>query len=367
MASPRVLLLLTEFPSWHFARCWSYCVQFGLEEGLAANGVEFTSVVTPFQWRSRGFLPSGPFDQVWVEVVHNRAISPAWLEWIAGLAPVRVALVAESLAYTPEECTLNPIFAQRRELVRSRLRHFTHALFVDEVDATETAAALPLQTLWWPQAVPGRFCIPRARKPTYPVAGFCGSPYGKRARWLRHPALRDVLKYLPSPEVGTIFPLLFDSCYRTAQIWSILEPAPIRALGNAALLHSLRRIRRQCYGLWMNGMRSVQAVVNLPHLVKAYPGRIVEAMGVGRPVISWAIPDRPRTRQLFEDGKEIMLYSGREYGELATCIHRVLADQMLAERLVGNARRKVLAYHTMEKRVEQILAWIEAGKQPSYQ
>jgi hypothetical protein len=367
LAPPRVLLLLTEFSSWIFSRSWSYSVQFGLEEGLAANGVQFTTIVSPFQSRAPEICPPGRFDQVWVEIVHNQAICPRWLEWLHGVAPVRVGLIAESLSYTPEAINRYPHLSQRKKLIWDRLPHFTHVLVLDEVDAAEITAGSGPRAMWWPQAVPRRYADERDRGPTIPFATFCGTPYGERAHWVRHPAVRPLLRLQQRPEAGTLYPLAFDALYRSMQVPALVGPARTSAMAHAAYLRLMRSLRRSCYRMWMKSLRAASAVVNLPHLVMAYPGRVVEAIAVGRPVIAWEVPDRPRTRELFEDGKEILLYRGSEREELAECVRRVLTDRGLAERVVEGARKKLLAYHTMEARVRQVLTWIESGANVEYE
>jgi glycosyltransferase involved in cell wall biosynthesis len=113
-------------------------------------------------------------------------------------------------------------------------------------------------------------------------------------------------------------------------------------------------------------MQRGSAVVNLPANVKAYAGRVVEAMAAGRPVISWEVPHRPRTRALFEDGEEILLYPRSEPAQLADHIRRILSEPEFSARVVENARRKVRQFHTVEHRVGQFLEWISTGTEPVY-
>ena len=62
----------------------------------------------------------------------------------------------------------------------------------------------------------------------------------------------------------------------------------------------------------MDALPRDTVVVDLPRSVGIYLGRVVEAMASGRPMAAWDVPGRPRNRALFEDGAEILLFSGTE-------------------------------------------------------
>jgi glycosyltransferase involved in cell wall biosynthesis len=128
----------------------------------------------------------------------------------------------------------------------------------------------------------------------------------------------------------------------------------------------LRIIRRQAFAQWISGLQAGCAVVNLPHFVKTYAGRVVEGMAAGRPVISWEIPDRPRNTALFEANREILLFSRDVPTQLAEHIRHIRREPGFAQQLVERARRKLRRFHTLEKRVQHILRWLEAGDEPDY-
>ena len=130
-------------------------------------------------------------------------------------------------------------------------------------------------------------------------------------------------------------------------------------------LNAVRRIRKRSYVRWLRGLQSGVAVVNLPHFVKSYTPRVIEGMAAGRPVLSWEIPNRPRSKAMFEDGQEILLFNTPD--ELADHIQRLQSDAVLAQTITENARRRIRQFHTTDKRVRQILDWIESGKEPTYQ
>lgn len=361
-----MLLLLLEFSTWKAAKHWAYTAQLGLEEGLQANGVEYLSLATPCFGRAREICSGQKFDQVWVEIVHNDNPRGEWFDWVASLAPIRIGMIAESLNYDSEDYLINPVFATRKARVKERFKYLTHVLVSDEKDADEINAEGEVHAFWWPQAVPRRFVFSRPSVPKVKTASFCGAVYGNRGKWLNHVRLQQLLTYQQSPEARTVLPLLFDQINRNVQRYMRRRWLPGCGGINRFYLNLLRQVRRRCFSLWLEGLCSASAVVNLPHLVKAYPGRVVEGMAAGRPVISWEIPDRPRNKALFQDAKEIFLYSKDDPGQLAELIARLLRDSTLATTTAENARKRVLAFHTMEVRVRQILDWIETDVEPVY-
>jgi glycosyl transferase family 1 len=359
----RILCLFLEFDWWETARPLTYPAQLGLEEGLGANGCRSLSVTTTWLPRLQGICGSQRFDQVWVEIVHQ-ALDDDTLDLLTRLAPVRVGFLPESIHYDAATYAASPHYRGREATVRHRLKFLTHAVATDELDAAEIDAAGDVRACWWPQAVPRRFT---AGGPATTAAGpavFRGSLYGDRAAMARDPRLDGLLVVPPPLERGTIVPRLFDRLQISAKAWAARRP---RARAAAAVhLFLLRRLRREVFRRWMRALGGDAVVVNLPHSVGAYPGRVVEAMAAGRPVVAWDVPDRPRNRALFEDGAEILLFSGREPAALADVLHRLRGDPARAASIATNGWQKVRRVHTIERRVEQILAWTDTGDAPVF-
>jgi hypothetical protein len=360
----RVLVLQLEFPTWNQARYWSYSAQLALEEGLQAHGVQFFTLTTPWLARAPEICRGQQFDQVWLELV-QQPLDETQLQWIAGLAPVRVGLLPESLEYTAEEYSLYPWLVPRKQLVEGRLQYITHAVAVDERDVEEINARRLASAMWWPQAVPERCILQREPDRSGRFATFSGEVYTERTTWLNHPELSGLLVKQASSETGTPYPFLFDKLHFAARRYI----RHVRVAERAALdayLYALRRIRRRCFSRWLRKMQAGSAVINLPARVKTYASRVVEGIAAGVPVISWEVPDRPRTKALFEDGKDILLYSKADPMQLAEHIRHTLADPHFAQRLAANARQKLRRYHTMEHRMKDILVWIDTGKSATY-
>lgn len=365
----RILYLPLELPTWPQARPWSYNVGLGLEEGLAASEVQFLTLPSTWLARAHEIVGARRFDQVWVEAVHQTNFDEGGFEWLATLAPVRVGLVAESLSYGTYEQQWWPNvwdhLSRRREVVGKRLSNLTHAVMLDERDVEEFNAPGKLAAMWWPQAVPARSI--RSAPPALPGARalFAGSLYDKRKEFIEHPSLNGLVTKLMSPEDQGLYPGLFEGLH--AALADFLNRSlPEWRRSFPEYMDMLRRIRRELFAQFLEGLQNGCAVVNLPHLAKSYAGRVVEGMAAGRPVTSWAIPDRPRNSELFESGQDILLFDQDCPEQLAEHIKRLRREPVEAERIAANARAKIQRLHTHEHRVAQILDWTTSGREPVF-
>lgn len=363
LGKPRILLLQTEYARWRCARHWSYTVQLGIEEGLRGIGVDVKSILSPWISRASTLYASRTFDQVWVDLVHPTLDEPL-LDWLADTFPVRIGLIGESLNYTTSELTISRLLAPRRNLVERRLPYFTHVLAVDEVDAAYISSDLKVPTMWWPQAIPRHYIEVGASKLVSGPGIFIGEVYGERGAWLRDRHVRGLLQRQSSSERGTVYPWAFNCVQFGTRCCLMLGNSGERHLNS--YVSSVRWMRRRCFRRWLRSLQAGIAVVNLPSAVKAYAGRVVEGMAAGRPVVSWRIPDRPRTASLFAENEDILLFSRDCPEELAAHLARLKGDLAFANRVVNRARTKVERFHTMERRVSDIINWIESGIEPAY-
>ncbi|MEW6658114.1 MAG: glycosyltransferase [Thermodesulfobacteriota bacterium] len=406
----KILLLMLEFPTWKLARSWSYGTGLGIEEGFAAHGVQYLTITTPWFDRAREICAGRQFDQVWLDIGRHDHLDESWLEWIATLAPVRVGLIAESIFCHSGEDAIQPQFLKWQQNVIQRLKYVTHVVTCDEKDVDHLNGMTSVPAMWWPMCVPPRI-LKASKGGGNDFAVFYGRIYPKRAKWLinpelekwlaepisgsnglsssfmskvkyrflesfmkgrsswwawlKHPELRDIFVNFPSPERYTAYPLLFNGLHLAVRAFNRTgSPNCDKAL--SWYLPMLRLTRRACYAQWLRALEVGCAMVNLPHYVKTYASRVVEGMAVGRPVISWEIPDRPMNKALFEDGKEILLFQANDPVQLATQIHRVLKDPQLRTRLVANAFKKMKQFHTWDIRIGQIFRWIDTGESAQF-
>lgn len=370
----RTLLLQLEFPTWKTARPWTYGASFAVAEGLAANGVSCLTIpigpdVPPSSsasWlhHARRLLAGQRFDQVWVWLVHA-SLDCQILEWVTELAPVRIGFVMESLRYEEEDYAWAPELRSREQVFRQHLEYLTHVLVCDERDVVHLSTQERKPVLWWPGFVPSRFILRQGSPTIDRRAVFHGVPYGDRAHWLNHPLLRQRVMFAQSSAQHTLNQQQFDVVQSTVRARLLQYPLVVEQdLGK--YVEALRTVREAEFREWLNGLSGWGAIINLPGLTRCFGGRVFEAMAAGRPVISWEIPDRPKTNSLFQDDQEIVLFSDHSPQSLAERIEYVLSDPKRADAIGASGQRKLLTYHTAERRMQQVLEWIHTGQEPDY-
>jgi len=365
----KILLVQCEMDNWRAARPWSYNVHVGWEVGFHANNVQFLTILTPWISLAKEIVGEQRFDQVWINdlaisPIRGGDISEAQLAMLATLAPVRVGLLTESIYdYTDEEMAEIPGLQHRQAGVEKFLPYLTHVVAYDEADVAEEKGRWGLPCMWSPSPVVGNIIHEQVPSPTYNQAIFRGSIYNGRQAWLDHPLLQESLSLFGAPDQGALHTKVFD-CLHSRPVRRLIS-SPFAVPFYSVYLNTVRRIGKHDYLNWLCALQSGVAVVNLPDFVKSYTPRVIEGMAAGRPVLSWEIPNRPRNKALFEDGKEILLFNTPE--ELAGHIQRLQSDTLFAQQITENARRRIRQFHTTDKRVQQILKWIKTGKEPIYQ
>jgi|GEM_PF-786031 len=376
MKKPNILLLTLEFPRWCDAAKYTYEANFGLEEGLQAEGVEYLTIPVMFadkgtQWAKwfdiiQARVQGKSFDQVWFEVTHSK-FPPHFLELIHSLAPVRLGFVFESMENTAQGIAWNPAGAEaRNDNLAANLKHTTHLVVVDEADLIRFNHEGVKPAFWWASGhIPGRLFAKAPMPATKAPAVFHGTLYGERTKWLTHPDLTGLLKHGTSQENATQFPAQWDRLSQKLHT-ALIEKEPINEAIFFSYVDFIRNARRTTYPLWLKSLIDGVAVVNLPQFAYAYASRVTQGMAAGRPVISFEIRDRPRTRALYENGQEILLYSSDQPAELAEHIQHIQREPAFGQMLARNALAKMRRFHTEEKFVADIIKWIDSGLEPDY-
>lgn len=371
--SLQVLLLQLEFPTWSQARAWTYPACFGVGEGLRAAGATCTTLplfantaLSPDRWleQSRAAVEGRRFDQVWVWLVHS-PLTAAILEWISGLAPVRVGIVMESLTYDEADYDWAGHLRTRMQTVAAQSRVFTHVLVPDERDAEPLSQRADVASLWWPTMVPERFIVPATSEPRFPTGVFHGHPYGPRRAWVENERLLEHMTFVGPGTPSTRYQAWFDQL-QTSAITRWGAPTAMTAHQTAGYVAMLEEVREGEFREWMAQLPQWAAIVNLPSLAKFYGGRVYEGMAAGRPVLTYQVPGHPCNNSLFVEGEEVLCFVPDEPESLHTCLDRVLHDRALAQRIAANAQRKMRRYHTSERRLADTLRWIESGERPDY-
>jgi len=370
----RILYVQHDMLVWASARQWSYTTHMAYVEGLRSAGHEVLVLFTSCWAWSRQVVGAHRFDQVWVnDVTHILGQRPAWeapaalteadFAWLAGLAPVRVGIVMETLHYEPADYAEVPELGRRVPLMqRAVLPHVTHFCVADENDVrhVENWGA---QAAWTPAHVPRRFFRRSAPLLDAPAV-FIGSAYNRRAKYLRNPRLAGLLEFRVPGEHATALPGLFDQLNNPVRHALLSEP--YRQAEHTQFVDTVQQVRAKLFDLFLDGLAGGLATVNLPSFVKAYAGRVIESMAIGQPVISWRIPDHPQTDHLFREDEHILIFDGDDPERLAAQIERLRREPGLAQGLGERSRANALAHHTSEHRVAQILAWVQTGITPRH-
>ncbi len=372
--SKKILLIPFELANWKNGRAWSYTGNFGFEEGLTANGIDCTVMPAIAGLRSDDqaswldyaalLFKDKKFDQVWIWITHNH-YTPEFFAWLKTIAPVRVGIVMESMEHSPQELKEMAKVGERKQKVLRELRHMTHVVTYDDADANMFDRELGKPALWCPIFVPWHNVTEKIKLPSPGPGVFLGSTYNaERKAYLDYDNLKDYLVSPELPESHTRWPAQFDqlqaNCLHFLKTTSTLG---IGDFNNYVIL--LRAIRRELFNLWLEGLQLGYTTVNLPSICKFYPGRVVESMAAGRPVIT-PQPKGRAMQQLFEPGREILWYDRNRPSTLRDQIQFLHQHPEQAQAMAERARDKVLKYHTAEIRARQILDWIESGAQPNF-
>lgn len=360
----KILHIVMEFQQWNRSRQWSYSALLSLDYGLKALGIDCFTVNTQMLPELKRLCENKAFDQIWLEVVHQE-IDKDTFEWLTTLAPVRIGILYESLEYSASDYECFPHLRQRKKNVENKYKYLTHLMAIDENDVLE-ARKHKLMATWMLSSIPKPLVAKEPNCNCSAPAYFSGAIYGAREQWLKAPELKRILYRNASAEQWTLYPLFYD----VLQGGFCLYRNVVKLRNDDYFLKAYRNIwlslRWKCFSLWLKKLRDGCASVNLPSCVKTYAGRVQEAMASGVPSISWRITNRPNTERLFEEGKEILLYSSDSPEQLAQHIRKLQLDKDFAKRISRNALMNIRSFHTAEQRVSEIIDWTTEGIKPYY-
>lgn len=380
-----ILLVMLEFDNWEQARSWSYTGSYAFIDGFRQNGHHCTLLPAihgrapdapdSFIHHAETLLAGRTFDEAWIWCNHAAFDERFWT-WLKKIAPVRVGVVLESLNHSDEELEALPFLAQRREDSFSCLPHCTHAIAADEADVKEIQTLFGIPTLWNVFMVPEDF-IREDAPPTSDIAAFIGAAYFTgpaydfpkagnllRNRFLNDPRLDGLMNrpHFQLPERSSDALARFEALHRETR--QSLLAGTIGAADLEAFSNELHHIRAELFALFLEGLRLGMACVNLPTLVKAFSGRVIEAMAASVPSVSWLPPDRPECARLFENGSEVLLFDSVE--KLAGEITMMRENPKVRHQLVHRARAGLRQRHTSRIRCQQYGRWIDAAETPCF-
>ncbi len=361
---PRILLVPIEFSTWLQARAWSYTGGYAFYDGMLENGIQCDMapvIIDRAGTLNTSFIEnirqhnSAKYDQVWVWCVHANYPTELW-DYFKTISDVRVGVVMESLHFTPEEIEELPQLRDRKALVHQQLQNCTHALTCCAVDAGEVVQELGIPATWYPPMIPERFVldenIPMAEK-----AAFVGNCYGERRKYLKEGRLDHILCRPEHPERSTSLPDEFDE---------LIANLPSHFASDtdcAQHLSSLVAIRKKLFMVHLHGNRQGLCNVNLPAIVKAFAGRVIESMAASVPVMSWQ-PGREEQKNLFDPEQDLVFFYNVD--DFSTKFEQLRADEQRRKLMAISARKKLLVRHTSKIRIHQLLHWLSSGQNPVY-
>ena len=370
----KILYIQHEMLVWNSAKQWSYTTHLAYVDGLRAQGHDVQVLLTSLWPWARQMVGHQTYDQVWInDVLHSIGNRPAWesahrfneadFAWFATLAPVRVGIVMETLQYDPADYEEVPELLGRVPLLKATvLPHITHLCVVDDIDV-KFIEAMDVPAVWTPAHVPQRFFRNPQPRPDLP-ASFIGSAYARRQKYLHCAALNGLLEFRKSGEHSTTLPVMYEQLNLELRIPMLAQPFRQDDADNfQATVHQVRESLFSCF---LDGLTGAMASVNLPSYVKTYGGRVIESMVIGQPVVSWRIPNRPGTAQLFGEGETILLFDNDSPELLAEQLQRLRNDAGLCYGLAIRAQANARKHHTTEHRVGQVLEFIRSGRTPVF-
>lgn len=367
-----ILLIQSEYRKWKLAKKWAYHSHIGIAEALENNGIQCTILTTTWLSKAKEICQEKSFDQVWIcDPSHafdanGNEIPEYIMEWVSTLSPIVLGIVVETIYYSLEEYEAHPWLEARRRFVKEGyLKYFTHLAVIDELDAKKLNNQFSIPTMWNPCSVPEKLICEQPVKATENKAFFSGDIYKLRKQWIDNASLLGHQLFYKIPKNNDYnLSKIFDKL--PGHRFSFLMKWIFDSKTYAKYLKKIKKIRRSGFLMWQRDVLQYGLlVVNLPHFVKGYPGRVVEGIAAGRLVVSWKIPNRPLNAMLFEENKEIFLFS--DANRLKEQIDTLLTGPTdLIIETVQNAQQKLRKFHTSEKRVQQIIHWINTGIPPNF-
>ncbi len=371
-----ILLLTNELTEWYYACRYTYEGNFGIEEGFTSQNLSYITVPVFLysentiweKWQEVIIdnLQNYSFDQIWFEIGHAN-YTEKFADFIKHAAPLRIGYQVESFVPDPYEFILNPKGTEGRVKRAEKNRQLaTHIIAVDEHDVDILQSDYHIPAFWWcGLSIPEKYIADEIRPHSSKEAYFFGTPYGHRRKWLTHDSLKSLLKIGSSAEDRTSFPQKYNQLIKLVETYLTTDQV-IDPLVFNKIIDGIRSIRKATYPIWLRSLSQGSAVINLPQFAHAYASRVKQGMAVGAPVISWRIPDRPKTEKLFIDGQDILLYSADSPEELAAHIRQIQADKEYSNWIANNGLQKLKKYHTTERFVKNVQNWLVHNIGPDY-
>ena len=344
---------------------------FALEEALAARSESCTTLPSfeeipphaPHAWpyHAPRVLGEARFDHAWIWLGRT-PFDESFLGWLASVAPVRIGVLMQPLDYPADVYRRSPHLLAHRSAIQEQLRHLTHVLVCDEVDAVSSSVRLGVPAMWLP-AMAGACTATAAAAETH----------GQRAAVLVDDASGAASPAMSPPIAGGLGRLDFAAhtgslnarfaALQREQL-TLLAAGPATSASLERYVASRRSIRAALADQRSRAFGQAGIAVTLAPDVNAYPGAVLECMAAGVPVVCRDIPYRPRNRALFVPERHIRLFGISDQASLARHLRDLGHDRALAQSQADAALALVQREHTAGRRVDQLFEWLATGRVP---
>jgi glycosyltransferase involved in cell wall biosynthesis len=116
----------------------------------------------------------------------------------------------------------------------------------------------------------------------------------------------------------------------------------------------------------VNLYNNFYAVINLPTNMGGYTQRVFEAMSCGTTLLQYRLKSQPICSSLFIEYEDYIPYDTDNFPQLLHLVQN-LNSLFDLEKITKQAKEKILQYHTIEKRIQQIIKFVQDGEKIEYQ
>ncbi|MBD2148115.1 glycosyltransferase [Sphaerospermopsis sp. FACHB-1194] len=116
----------------------------------------------------------------------------------------------------------------------------------------------------------------------------------------------------------------------------------------------------------VNLYNNFYSVINLPTNMGGYTQRVFEAMSCGTTLLQYRLESQPICSSLFVEYEDYIPYDITNFSKLLHTVQN-LNNLFDLEKITKQAREKILQYHTIEKRIQQIIKFVQDGEKIEYQ
>ena len=348
-----ILYVCLEFKKWNLARPWTYPANLGLEEGFKYNNLNYFTLTTPLLNHAKELCKGKTFSQVWIEIVHQE-FDNEFLQWLKEIAPFRIGLIFESLEIDKINSNDIDSLIKRKNNVIIKSNYLTHSICVDEIDVNFFNNDLKIPSFWWPSCVPLNYIQKNQKKLKNKKAVFSGTLYGERLKLIESVNSLDIVENKQSSDVYNFYHVLFDLIHLILDFFLKLRLYKIYNI----YIRLIRFIRKKNFNIYLNFISTYSVVINLPSVLKSYPGRVIEAMAVKSVVVTNHINDRPLNQKLFKNEKDIIFYDSKNKDDFKSKLLELLNDDKKMSEISNNALNNLIENHTVENRIHQVLDWL---------